>query len=373
MLEVVTFLKHPRPEPSPTETRVLPTPVTVNPIQQDELSNASLPKPVANGAPLIEAQSDTAANNKPQQVKSKFKSVETKPQEKQNSIGSANISGSANGQEITKTPDVARQPAPPLPKAAWRNEAQRPKVFRHMQQAQQRSDEARTAKEKSNAQAKLDKLRGKIEVSFPAQREFADLNGQPIGKVRCSAEPPSQEQIILGPTYYLRGASFDFATSVADTDRYRRQQRVDAKFIRFTALLTEDGISEAKLFVRSQLRQKLKRVDQFGKTRQPPRGLLNDIIEGKLTFDFKVDGLPTHINMRGKVEVFLPLDSGLVRVAQPHKGFSTMQNKRFEEFTSKAMLKRWILSTNHEFNDQVESGFRALSHALHRILSLNQP
>jgi hypothetical protein len=193
----------------------------------------------------------------------------------------------------------------------------------------------------------------------PYNRTITDLQGQAIGQVITTEKTDKPgEYIAMGDTTFLGDISFDFT--------YTRHM---GHLIRATAYITDRGIDHLTNYMMAYRmrkagvrgRQKRKHID-----RQRVKSNIKKSMKGIKAYNIDVDGIKTHINLDGKIEIFVSYPAIGDKLAGI-EGLSANQQIRLSKHTRYAKLKQWIRATDRDTNLFIGRAMTNLAHVVSHI------
>lgn len=191
-------------------------------------------------------------------------------------------------------------------------------------------------------------------------KSIVDLKRNLIGQVFSSDKKPDERNLVMiGDKKYINDLFFCFTFS-------------DSYLIRTTATLTTEGIDVLKRYVKNYLMRSHKRsfINPSGrKARRKPRRYFVKKIKSRNTYDIQINGVYTHLNTKGKIEIFTPYNGGGQLVGE--SGLDEMQSIRLKRYPKFSRTKEWILETDNATNLLIARSVNTLAKAMQGIFQEN--
>lgn len=178
-----------------------------------------------------------------------------------------------------------------------------------------------------------------------------DLQGNLIGRIHSRENSPYQ--FVLGDPQYIGGFDFYFV------EKANNNTGTSGKLcICTSAYLTDEGKAAAERYLGEYFRSALSPSER---RRLYQRGIAHR------SHDLSIDGYITHLNLKGKVSLFIPcLIDFCLKDGEALPKQST-SSQRFYQYTQYSPVKKWVGETNEAINGFIGQTFKNLSTVLNVI------
>lgn len=198
---------------------------------------------------------------------------------------------------------------------------------------------------------------------------FIDLSVCEIGSMKVAEAPLSTKNAIqVGNDELIENLILDFAP-------LRGCEEPGNYTLRVGVTLKEKGQAKAERYVKrllkKQEKKKWKERRKKGNRRITSKECRTDIktlMSHRRTYSIDTSEGPLHINLRGKLEMFIPVKTEEMNLVEaPPKEHKT-QSKIFSRYTRFARSKVWIQETSEHINKKIAGAVQTLADGIREVL-----